>query len=87
MTSIRACAPELNLIGQRVEPALEELDAFLDRALLSGRAEVRVVHGHGTGRLRDAVRERLRHHPAVVAARPGAPNEGGNGATVVTLRD
>jgi len=80
-------APELHLIGQRVEPALEEMDAFLDQAMLSGRGEVRIVHGHGSGRLRDAVRERLRKHPAVVASRPGAPNEGGNGATVVTLRD
>ena len=80
-------APELHLIGQRVEPALEEMDAFLDQAMLSGRAEVRIVHGHGSGRLRDALRERLRKHPAVVASRPGAPNEGGNGATVVTLRD
>ncbi len=82
-----AAPPELHLIGQRVEPALAEMDSFLDQALLSGRGEVRIVHGHGSGRLRDAVRERLRRHPAVVAARPGAPNEGGNGATVVTLRD
>ncbi|MDQ1348779.1 MAG: mismatch repair protein MutS2 [Acidobacteriota bacterium] len=80
-------APELHLIGQRVEPALAEMDAFLDQAMLSGRGEVRIVHGHGSGRLRDALRERLRKHPAVVASRPGAPNEGGNGATVVTLRD
>jgi DNA mismatch repair protein MutS2 len=80
-------AQELHLIGQRVEPALAELDGFLDQAMLSGRGEVRIVHGHGSGRLREAVRERLRTHPAVVAARPGAPNEGGNGATVVTLRD
>ena len=80
-------AQELHLIGQRVEPALEEMDAFLDQAMLSGRGEVRIVHGHGSGRLRDALRERLRKHPAVVASRPGAPNEGGNGATVVTLRD
>jgi DNA mismatch repair protein MutS2 len=80
-------AAELHLIGQRVEPALDEMDSFLDQAMLSGRGEVRIVHGHGSGRLRDAVRERLRKHPAVVASRPGAPNEGGNGATVVTLRD
>ena len=43
--------------------------------------------GGSSGRLRDALRERLRKHPAVVSSRPGAPNEGGNGATVVTLRD
>jgi DNA mismatch repair protein MutS2 len=77
---------EVNLIGRRVEPALEELDSFLDRALLASRKEVRVIHGHGTGRLRDAVREHLRAHSGVSGIRSGAPNEGGNGATVVTLR-
>lgn len=77
---------ELHLIGKRVEPALSELDDYLDHALLSARPEVRVVHGHGTGRLRDAVREHLRAHPAVASQRPGARKEGGDGATVVVLR-
>ncbi len=77
---------ELHLIGERVEPALERLDAYLDTALLAGRGEVRVVHGHGTGRLKQAVRAHLRGHPAVAAFRAGAANEGGDGATVVTLR-
>ena len=77
---------ELNLIGQRVEPALAAVDSYLDQALLSERREVRIVHGHGTGRLRDAVRQHLRQHPAVAAQRPGQPDEGGNGATVVTIR-
>lgn len=78
--------PELNLIGQRVEPALDELESYIDRALLASRKEIRVVHGHGSGRLRQAVRERLRSHRGVAAIRPGEPNEGGDGATVVTLR-
>jgi DNA mismatch repair protein MutS2 len=78
--------PELMLIGQRVEGALDRLDAYLDDALLAGREEVRVVHGHGTGRLRDAVRQHLRAHPEVAAVRPGVEGEGGNGATVVRLR-
>jgi DNA mismatch repair protein MutS2 len=78
--------PEVNLIGQRVEPALQALDSYLDQALLASRKEVRVIHGHGTGRLRQAVREHLRAHPGVSTLRSGAPNEGGNGATVVTLR-
>ncbi|KAB2959184.1 MAG: hypothetical protein F9K16_12695, partial [Thermoanaerobaculia bacterium] len=63
-----------------------ELDDFLDRAVQAELREVRVVHGHGTGRLRDALREHLRRHPLAAASRAGAPNEGGNGATVVTLR-
>ena len=78
--------PEINLIGKRVEPALEELDSYIDQALLSHRREVRVVHGHGTGRLRQAVRDHLRGHSGVASVRSGAPNEGGNGATVITLR-
>jgi DNA mismatch repair protein MutS2 len=78
--------PEINLIGQRVEPALEQLDAYLDQALLASRKQVRVVHGHGSGRLRQAVREHLRRHRGVSDIRSGAPNEGGDGATVVTFR-
>jgi len=81
-----AAAPELQLIGMRVEEALEVLDGWLDRTLAGGAREARVVHGHGTGRLRAAVREHLQRHPAVAGHRSGAPNEGGNGATVVTLK-
>jgi dsDNA-specific endonuclease/ATPase MutS2 len=78
--------PEINLIGQRIEPALEELDVYIDRALLAARREVRIIHGHGSGKLRQAVREHLRGHRGVANLREGAPNEGGNGATVVSLR-
>ena len=81
-----AVAPEINLIGLRVEPALEQLDSYLDRALLASRRQVRVIHGHGSGRLRQAVREHLRGHRGVADVRAGAPNEGGDGATVVTFR-
>ncbi len=81
-----AVAPEINLIGMRVEPALEELESYIDRALLASRKEVRVVHGHGSGRLRQAVRQHLRSHRGVAGIRAGAPNEGGDGATVVTFR-
>ena len=76
---------ELNLIGQRVDDALEESDKFLDRALLEGKQAVRIIHGFGTGALRKAVREHLRKHPAVKSWRPGAENEGGDGATVALL--
>jgi DNA mismatch repair protein MutS2 len=79
-------AREINLIGIRVEPALEQLDSYLDQALLSSRQEVRVIHGHGSGRLREAVRQHLRSHRGVAEIRSGAPNEGGNGATVVIFR-
>ena len=78
-------AGELKLIGRRVEPALEALDRFLDRALLASLPAVRIVHGHGSGRLKKAVRRHLRSHPAVASQRPGRANEGGDGATVVEL--
>jgi len=78
-------AAELNLIGQRVDDALDESDKFLDRALLEGKQAVRIIHGFGTGVLRKAVREHLRKHPAVKSWRPGGENEGGDGATVAVL--
>jgi DNA mismatch repair protein MutS2 len=78
-------AAELNLIGARVEEALEASDKFLDRALLEGKQAVRIIHGFGTGTLRKAVREHLRRHPAVKSWRPGGDNEGGDGATIAVL--
>lgn len=76
---------ELHLRGERVDAALQRLDAYLDRALLAGMPEVRIVHGHGTGRLKLAVREILETHRAVAKWRPGGKTEGGDGATVATL--
>jgi len=82
----RECPEELMLIGKRVEEALEELDRFLDAAVLGGRREVRIVHGHGTGRLRKAVRAHLSGHALVRRRRAGEAHEGGDGATVAELR-
>jgi DNA mismatch repair protein MutS2 len=79
-------ALELHLLGRTVDEALPLLDRFLDESERSGRTEVRVVHGHGTGRLRLAVRAHLKGHPQVGSFRPGGAGEGGDGATVVTLR-
>jgi len=76
---------ELNLRGQRVEEALSELDKYLDDAYLAALPYARIVHGKGTGALRDAVREALADHPLVASFRPGELNEGGEGVTVVTL--
>jgi DNA mismatch repair protein MutS2 len=82
---IAPISAELNLIGQRVDDALEASDKFLDRALLEGKQAVRIIHGFGTGALRKALREHLRKHPAVLSWRPGDENEGGDGATVAML--
>jgi DNA mismatch repair protein MutS2 len=77
---------ELLLLGLRVEEALEQVDRFLDAVALSGLGEVRLVHGHGTGRLKTEIRKFLRGHPHVASWRAGGEGEGGDGATVVTLR-
>jgi len=77
---------EIVLIGQRVDEALSELDKQLDRAVLAGRNEIRIVHGHGTGRLRSAIRRFLTDHPLIEGHRSGRPAEGGDGATIATLR-
>ncbi len=76
----------LHLIGRRVDDALDELDRYLDRALLVPLTEVRIVHGHGSGRLRQSIRQFLQGHQAVGSSRPGESHEGGDGATVVRLR-
>jgi len=74
---------ELDLRGMRVAEGLDELDLYLDRAMLSGLPWVRVIHGHGTGAMRTAVRDTLRHHPHVKRSRRGEPGEGGDGVTLV----
>lgn len=78
---------ELRLLGRTVEDAVAELEGYLDRAARSGRDAVRIVHGHGSGRLKRAVRDHLAHHPLVTDWRPGGRGEGGDGATVVTLSE
>jgi DNA mismatch repair protein MutS2 len=76
---------ELDLRGQRVEEILPRLDKRLDDAFLAGLPFVRIIHGKGTGALRQAVRQQLRHHPLVKSQRPGEQGEGGTGVTVAYL--
>lgn len=82
---IAEVAPTLDLRGARVDEAIELLDGYLDRASLSATEQVTVVHGSGTGALRDAVRGHLADHPQVRDWRPGVRGEGGDGATIVSL--
>jgi DNA mismatch repair protein MutS2 len=76
----------LNLVGLRVEEALPLLDKAIDRAILQGRAEIEVVHGHGTGRLRKAVHGFLLNHGGVKGFHHEVQNRGGSGVTVVELK-
>jgi DNA mismatch repair protein MutS2 len=81
-----ALSRELRIIGMRVDEALPELERFLNQASLQGGGELRIIHGKGTGALMRAVHGYLDNHPLVLEFRKGEPFEGGEGATVVTLR-
>ena len=83
--SPRQVKTDLDLRGQRVEPALDQLENLLDQAALSGAAQIRIIHGQGTGALRRAVREHLHGHPLVAHAGPAA-EQGSDGVTVVELK-
>lgn len=76
---------QLDMRGWRVEDALEELETYLNDAVMSGMSSVRIVHGKGTGALRQAVREQLAHHPLVKSYTSAPPKEGGDGVTIVKL--
>jgi len=76
---------ELNLLGKRVDEALESVEKFLDDALLAGHKVVRIVHGKGTGKLRQAIHDYLRTHPQVRAFELAPLHEGGEGVTIAYL--
>ena len=76
---------ELDVRGMRVEEALFRVEDFLDKAVRDGMSSVRIVHGRGTGALRQAVRELLSSHPLARSHAPEAPERGGDGATTVSL--
>lgn len=77
---------ELNLIGRTTDEVADVLDKFLDEAYLEGCAQVRIIHGHGTGALRRAVAEHLKNHPHVARFGSAPERQGGAGATVVELK-
>ena len=77
---------ECNLIGLRVEEALNELDKYLDDAIVARYKEVRIIHGSGTGALRNAVHDYLNRRKEIKSYRLGGLGEGGVGATVVYFK-
>ena len=78
---------ELKLIGKKTDEAVELTDKFLDEAFLNGVGEVRIIHGHGTGALRKAITEFLKDHPHVARFAAASQDQGGAGATSVTLKE
>lgn len=84
-TTYSQAAPKLNLLGYTVEDALPALDKSLDQALLGGVKTLTVIHGIGTGRLREAVRGYLQSEPRVKNYYRGEPQGGGEGVTILEL--
>jgi DNA mismatch repair protein MutS2 len=81
----RSVAASLDLRGARVDEALDALSSYLDDASLAGLDKVTIIHGLGTGALRDAVRTEAASHPLAREVRAGERGEGGDGATVIRL--
>jgi DNA mismatch repair protein MutS2 len=79
-------ANEINVIGQTVEQATEQVDKFLDDAAMAHLPSVRIIHGHGTGALRKGLGEFLRAHPLVARHLAETEERGGKAITVVELR-
>ena len=86
---VHAASPgmELHLRGQRIEDGMQNLERYLDAAVLAALPWVRIVHGKGTGKMRQAVRDALRTHPEVKSFRPGEHGEGSEGVTVAILEE
>jgi DNA mismatch repair protein MutS2 len=78
--------PELDFRGHNVSDGLREVDKYLDTAYLAGMNKVSLIHGKGTGVLRDAVRQYLAKHPFVASYRSGDYYEGGTGVTIVEFK-
>ena len=78
---------DLNVIGCRVDEALERAARFLDESLLTDQHVVRFIHGHGTGQLKRALAGFLRQHPLVVKVSAAPQDQGGDAVTVVELKD
>lgn len=77
---------EINVIGQRVDEVVSNVDAFIDQAILAGLNQIWIIHGMGTGRLRAGLHAHLRTHRDVLEFRLGKYGEGESGVTVVTLK-
>ena len=78
---------ELRLRRLTIDEALPVLNRFLHDAFLSGLVQAKIIHGKGTGTLRETVRRELRKHPLVKSFRPGGYGEGGAGVTIVVFTE
>lgn len=87
MSKSYSVSTEINLLGKTVDEALSELDKYLDDAYLAHLPSVRIVHGKGTGALRNAVQNYLRKNKIVKSYRQGEFGEGDAGVTIAEFKD
>ncbi len=78
---------DLNVIGCTVDEAITRAERFLDETTVSDQRTVRVIHGYGTGQLRRALQDFLKHHPLVASFHLAPQEKGGGGVTIVELKD
>jgi DNA mismatch repair protein MutS2 len=78
---------EIDVRGERVADVEAELERYLDTAYRANLPSVRIIHGKGTGALRQAVRRQLSSHPAVARSESGVQGEGGDGVTIAYLNE
>lgn len=83
---VTAASARCDVRGMRADEAITELESFLDRGMRQGEEMALIIHGHGTGALRQAIRDYLASSPYIRMFRPGESHEGGDGVTVVALR-
>ena len=82
----KAISTEINVLGQTVEEACFEIDKFLDNCALNGLSSTRIIHGKGTGALRNGIHKFLKNHPHVKSFRLGTFGEGEMGVTIVEIK-
>ena len=73
------------MVGYHVDEAIPLIDRAVDRALVEGRGQLTIIHGHGTGRLRGAIRDHLKGMPFIKAVCGADPRAGGDGVTVAEI--
>jgi len=82
----RAASLAVDLRGKTVDEALLDLDQFIDGAVMMNREHITIIHGKGTGALRNAVHQHLKRHPSIKSFRLGVYGEGEMGVTIAELK-
>ena len=85
-TKSRSISISINVQGQNLDDATEEVDKYLDDAFIAGLSEVTIIHGRGEGVLLNGLRQMMKHHKHVAGYRKGSYNEGGDGVTIVQIK-